>query len=236
MDTQTRHALKQDSFVEATASSLSWVSDNRSLVIRSAIALVVAAAAITAGVLIYTSREAKAEDLFGQAMNIYETSLKSATQPAEPGQTLYANAGERAKAAYPLFSQVASDYGWFKVGANARYFVGLTELDMGQTSQAEADLKKAAGSMDKGLASLAKVALANLYHQTGQDGQAITLLQELIKNPTATVPANSAKLLLAALYESTRPQDAKRLYAEIKDQDKETAAGMIAAQKLQALK
>ena len=33
--------------------------------------------------------------------------------------------------------------------------------------------------------------------------------------------------------ETTKPEEAKRLYAEIKDQDKATAAGQIAAQKLQ---
>ena len=42
-----------------------------------------------------------------------------------------------------------------------------------------------------------------------------------------------AKLQLASLYETTKPEEAKRLYAEIKDKDKTTAAGQIAAQKLQ---
>ncbi|MBT9331053.1 coatomer subunit epsilon [Paracidobacterium acidisoli] len=236
MDTQTRHALKQDSFVDATASSLDWVSEHRGLVIKTAVTVVIVAAVIVTAVLIYTSRESKAEGLFGQAMNIYETPLSQPGQPADPGQPSYATAVQRAKAAYPLFSQVANDYGWLRVGANARYFTGLTELDLGQSSAAESDLKKASGSMDSNLAALAKAALANVYHQTGRDSQAIDLLQGLIKNPTVTVPAGAAKLQLAALYEISRPQEAKRLYAELKDQDKETAAGMIATQKLQTLK
>jgi lipopolysaccharide biosynthesis regulator YciM len=76
------------------------------------------------------------------------------------------------------------------------------------------------------------MALAGLYRQTGRDGQAVDLYQQIIKSPTLTVPASAAKLQLAQLYETTNPAQAKKLYAEIKDQDKTTAAGQIAAQKL----
>ena len=37
MDTRTRQALKKDSFVQATATSVSWVGDHRSGVVRWAI-------------------------------------------------------------------------------------------------------------------------------------------------------------------------------------------------------
>ena len=100
-----------------------------------------------------------------------------------------------------------------------------------KNTDAEAALQKAAGSHDSALAALAKMALAGLYRQTGRTGQAVDIYQELIKKPTNTVPASAAKLQLAAVYEATNPAQAKKLYAEIKDQDK-TAAGQIAAQKL----
>jgi tetratricopeptide (TPR) repeat protein len=165
-------------------------------------------------------------------MDIYNTPLFQPGMPVAPGEATYKTAGERAKAANPLFVEVANSYSWFKVGANAQYFVGLTYLDMGQTAPAEAALQKAAGSHDKALAALAKMALAGLYRQTGRPGQAVDLYQGLIKNPTNTVPASAAKLQLAQLYEITNPAEAKKLYAEIKDQDKTTAAGQIATQKL----
>jgi len=144
----------------------------------------------------------------------------------------YRAAAERAKAANPLFVEVAGRYRWWKIGANAQYFAGLTYLDMGQTGPAEAALLKASGSHDSALAALARMALAGLYQQTDRNGQAVDLYQQLIKNPTNTVPASAAKLQLAQLYETTNPAQAKKLYAEIKDQDKTTAAGQIAAQKL----
>jgi len=232
LDTQTRRALKQDRFVEATASGLGWLQLHRTNVIKIAIAAVVVIALIVAGVLVYNSRSANAEVAFGHAMDIYNTPLFQPGMPVGPGETTYKTAAERAKAANPLFVDVANRYGWFKVGANAQYFAGLTYLDMGQTAPAEAALQKAADSHDSGLAALAKMALAGLYRQSGRASQAVNIYQQLIKNPTNTVPASAAKLQLAQLYESTNPAEAKKLYAEIKDQDKTTAAGQIAAQKL----
>lgn len=232
MDTQTRHALKQDKFVEATASSLNWVQSNRTNVIKIVAVVVVLAALVITGALIYSSRSDAAEIAFGQAMDVYSTPLTQPGQPAPPGDKTYATAAERAKAANPLFVSVADRYSWFDAGANAAYFAGLTYLDMSQTASAEKELQKAADSHDSGLAALSKMALAGLYRQTGRDPQAIDLYNQLIKKPTLTVPASSAKLQLAQLYESSNPAQAKKLYAEIKDQDKTTVAGQIAAQKL----
>lgn len=233
MDTQTRHALKQDSFVQATASSINWVEAHRPTLIKASIAVVAVIAVVLAGVIAYHNRSESAENLFGQAMDIYSTPLTQPGQPAEPGAKTYATAADRAKAANPLFEELANKYGWFKAGANARYLAGMTAIDMGQASKGENDLKQAADSSDRSVAALAKLALAGLYHQTGRDPQAIELYQQLIAKPAATVPASLAKLQLAGLYETTRPAEAKRLYAEIKDQDKTTAAGQIATQKLQ---
>lgn len=111
-------------------------------------------------------------------------------------------------------------------------FAGLTDIDLGKTSDAEGSLQQVASSHDSSLASLAKVALAGLYIQTGKVSQAVDLYNQLIAKPTATVPASAAQLQLAQLYETTDPQKAKQIYAILKDKDKTTAAGQIATQKL----
>lgn len=232
MDTKTRHALKQDKFATATATGLDWIDANRKLTIASITILVVVVAIIIASALTYSSRHSRAQSLFGQAMDIYNTPIAFPGQPTEPGATTYPTAAARAKAANPLFVEVADKYDWQKVGENAEYFAGLTYLDMGQSVDAEKDLKKAADSSDKGVAALAKIALAGLYRQTGRTDQAADLYNQIIKNPTVTVPASEAKLQLAGMYENSNPAEAKKLYAQIKDQDKNTVAGQIASQKL----
>ena len=236
MDTQTRHALKQDKFVSATTSGLEWVGEHRSNVIAWSVGAVLAVAIVVVSIVLFQKREAAANQLLGQAMDIYETPLTQPNQPAEPGFKTYATAVDRAKAAYPLFRQTADQYGWLTAGEMARYFGGLTELDMGEKPQAEADLEKATHAGNGNLAALAKIALANLYEQTGRNSQAVTQFQDVIAHPTTSVPKSEAQLQLAQLYETTQPQEARQLYAQIKDQDKESQAAQIATQKLQSLK
>jgi tetratricopeptide (TPR) repeat protein len=235
VDTQTRHALKQDRFVTATTSGLDWVGQNRASVIRWSIAAVVALAVVIAGVVLFEQRSAAADQLLGQGLTVYETPIASPDQPTPPGDSTYASAKDRAKAAYPIFAQAASQYSWLHAGHMARYFAGLTAQDMGNTSEAESDLRQVAGSGGN-IGATAKVALANLYAQTGRTSQAVEEFRDLIAHPAATVPKASAQLMLAQLYETTQPEEARRIYAQIKDQDKDSEAAQIATQKLSGAK
>jgi len=118
-------------------------------------------------------------------------------------------------------------------GETALYFAGLTYEDAGQNQQAEDTLKKVSGAWNSGLASLGKFALAQLYHNTGRDAQAIELYNELSAKPTDTVPYGLSQLTLADLYTAQGKSDeAKKIYATLKDKDAKGPAGEIAAQKL----
>ena len=115
----------------------------------------------------------------------------------------------------------------------AHYFAGITYQELGQTASAETELKTAAGAWDRNLANLAKLALAGLYHQTARDPLAIDLYNQLTAKPSVTVSASVAQLDLANLYAAQGKQDqARALWAKVKDADKDGAAGTIATQKL----
>lgn len=231
MDTQTRHALKGDKFAQATKSSVTWVSGHRSGVLRWAISAAVVLVLGVGSVIFWTVRSASADTALGAAMDTYSAPLAEPGAPPQKG--VYATAAERSKAANQQFAAVAQQYGWLPEGAKARYFTGVTDQDMGQTVAAENELKTAANSWDRNLANLAKLALANTYHQTGQDAQAIELYNAIIAKPSETVSASVAQLSLADLYAATGKQDqARALWAKLKDSDKDGAAGSIAAQKL----
>jgi predicted negative regulator of RcsB-dependent stress response len=231
MDTQTRHALKKDKFAQATASSVSWVSGHRSGVVRWAISGVVVLALLVGALIFWNVRSGAADTALGAALDIYDAPLATPGAPKENG--VYATAADRSKAANKLFAGVAAQYGWLPQGAKAHYFTGITDQEMGQTAAAESELKTAAGSWDKNLANLAKLALASIYHQTGRDSQAIDTYNALVAKPSATVPAGLAQLDLADLYAAAGKQDqARKLWAQVKDSDKDGAAGSIAAQKL----
>ncbi len=231
MDTQTRHALKKDSFAQATASGMSWVSGHRSGVLKWSIVAVVALLVVVGGLVAWSFQSSAADKALGAALDTYGAPLLQPGTPAEAGS--YATASDRSKAANQQFSDVASKYGWLPEGAKAHYFAGITDEDLGQNAQAETELKAAAGAWDRNLANLAKLALAGLYHRTQRDQQAIDIYNELTAKPSATVSANVAQLDLADVYVGQGKQDqARKLWAKIKDGDKEGAAGQIATQKL----
>jgi hypothetical protein len=231
VDTQTRHALKQDRLVDATRTSVDWFQENRSKVITATVVAAVCLGVAIAGLVFYGKRSAAADLAFGQAMDTYNTPLAQPGLPTQPGEKTFASAAARAKAANEQFAQLADHYGFFDAGKTASYFAGLTAIDLGQNGPAESYLTKTAGGHDAALASLAKLALANLYQQTNRSSQAVVLYNQLIAKPTSTVPVDAARLQLASLYEKTNPAEANRIYAQLKSS--KTAAGQIAAQKLQ---
>jgi predicted negative regulator of RcsB-dependent stress response len=231
VDTQTRHALKKDSFAQATASSVSWVSGHRSGVLRWGILIALVVLLVIGGLIYWNVRSSAADVALGAAMDTYDGQLAPPGAPPESG--VFATANDRSKAANAQFAAVAQQYGWLPEGAKAHYFVGITDEELGQSAAAETELKTAADSWDHNLSNLAKLALANLYHQTARDSQAIDIYNALAAKPSETVSAAVAQLDLADLYAATGKKDqARALWAKVKDADKEGAAGQIAAQKL----
>ena len=231
MDTQTRHALKKDKFAQATATSVSWVSGHRSGVLRWAITFAVLLALCVGGLIFWNLKSTAADAALGAALDIYDAPLAPPGAPAETG--VYTSAADRSKAANKLFAAVAAQYGWLPEGAKAHYFTGITDQETGQSATAESELKLAAGSWDSNLSNLAKLALASIYHQTGRDAQAIDMYNALAAKPSVTVSSSVAQLDLADLYAAQGKQDqARKLWAQVKDADKDGAAGSIAAQKL----
>jgi tetratricopeptide (TPR) repeat protein len=231
VDTQTRHALKNDKFAQATASSVSWVGEHRSNVVRWAIIAVVVLAAVIGGAIFLNVRTDAADNALGTALDTYDAALAQPGAPAEANT--YSTAADRSRAANKQFVAAAQQYSWLPQGSKAHYFAGITYRELGDNGNAETELKAASGAWDHNLANLAKVALASLYHQTSRDPQAIDLYNQLAAKPSDTVPSNVAKLDLADLYAAGGKQDqARTLWAAVKDADKDGAAGAIAAQKL----
>jgi len=231
VDTRTRHALKKDKFAQAAASSASWIGEHKTSVVRWVITAGVVLV-LGAGALIYWfMRSSAADAALGAALDVYTSPLALPGAPPEPG--VYATAADRAKEANREFVAVAQDFGWLPEGSKAHYFAGVTYVELGQNGSAEAQLTAASHSWDRNLSNLAKLALAGLYHQTSRDNEAIALYNQIAAKPSVTVSAGVAELDLADLYAAEGKQDqARALWAKVRDADKDGAAGQIAAQKL----
>jgi predicted negative regulator of RcsB-dependent stress response len=239
VDNATKRSLKKpDQFVALTETGVHWAGEHRQKTITAAVALVVAVIAIVGGYSLYEHRSTAAATAFGSAMQVYQTPVAAPNQPVPPGTKTFPSAKERAAAANTQFVQVASQYGLTKSGKLANYFAGLTYMEEGQNGPAEEALKKTASSWDSGLSALGKSSLAQLYQQTNRDSQAIDLYNDLAKGSSNTFPPTLAKLQLAELYQSEgKTEDARKIYAQIKDSDKDSKgkpgpASLIASEKL----
>lgn len=233
MKQETKAALKQDKFVTTTSHGLEWASENRKSVVVTTSLLFAVIVAVVLSVVIYNKRSDAASAALGDAMQAYQTPLAQPGQPVPPGIKTFPSAIERAKAANAMFLSIADKYGMTPDGRVARYFVGLTDIEAGQTQAAEDTLKQVSSGWNSDLSGLAKVALAQLYRNSGRNPQAIDIYNQLIAKPTTTVPAGLAKLQLAELYQSEGNTDkAKEIYAKLKDTDPKGVAGLTAAEKL----
>jgi tetratricopeptide (TPR) repeat protein len=239
VDNATKRKLKkQDQFVAITTESIHWAEEHRRKTIIAVVTLVVVVLAAVGGYTFYEHRTTQAATAFGAAMQVYQTPLVNPAQPMPPGTKTFNTDKERAAAANTQFVQVAHQYGFTKSGKLAEYFAGLTYAEQGQNGPAERAFKKTASSWDKGLAALGKSSLAQLDEQTGNNAAAIDLYNQLTKDAASTVPAPLAQLQLAELYQSQgKTEDARKIYAKIKDTDKDStgkpgAASQIASEKL----
>jgi len=239
VDNATKRELKQpDQFITATTHGIEWANRNRRSTITTASILLLVILAVVGGFAYYSHRSDLANAALGDAMHTYQTPVATPGQQLPPGTKTYSSVQERAAAANGQFLAVANQFGMTKDGKVARYFAGLTYMEEGQNQSAEDSLKSVAGSWDGDLSALAKLALAQLYRQTGRDAQAITLYQDLSKGDASTVPPGMAQIQLAELYEAEgKPEEAKKIYAQLKDKDKDAKGkpgpiGALAAEKL----
>src|SRR5581483_10545944 len=157
----TRRQLKQDQVTAAFTERVHWAVEHRQKLIWGA---VVVATALAVGLTVwgYTHyRQSRATEALAQAMQTYKAPIRAAGEQPAPGTQSFASASERSKAAHAEFARVSDQYSSTRSGRLARYFSGVTAVELNDNAAAERDLKKAAETSDPDLSALAKLALAN---------------------------------------------------------------------------
>jgi len=231
----TRHQLKEDKLADAAKGTVDWAGHHRKLVSLASTLLLVAAVAGVGGWALWQWQEQKASFALGGALRTYQRPLRPAGAPADPEFPSFASAAERSKTARAEFQKVADQYSYTRSGKMARYYVGVTAMESGDTATAERELKAIVQSGNRDLAPLAKLALASFYRSQKRDAEAIQLYRELIDTPSDIVPKATAQLELGSLYEEKQPLEASKLYQQIRSENPAGAAGEIAAARMSRL-
>lgn len=237
MRSTTRHQLKQNTFAETTVETISWAKEHEKQL--TAVGIVVAIIiALAIGVYAFLNyRNQKASEELAGALQKYNAPIRPEGEPASPLQLSYTSNAERAKAANADFKNIADKYTFTRNGRIARYFEGVTYHNMGDDAAAEKQLQEVSNGWDKQIGSLAKLALASIYQDSGKSQQAIELYKALIEKPTTTVGKTTAQFELANLYETShQPVEAIKIYEQMQKDAPTSPVGQMAAQKLQTLR
>ncbi len=249
MRAETRHQLKQDRFskvtLEAAENAAHWSVEHQSKLIAAAIAVAVIAAIGFGGWYYVNTQDEKASAELSTAVRTFETPVRPAGVPAQPGFESFASPEERATAARKQFKEIVDRYPHTHTADMARYFVGLTSEQLGDNAAAASNLEQVTNSSNKDLAALGKFALASVYRSEpgrgkvpgSHDALVIDLYKQLIDKPTLVVSKATAQFELAGFYESQqKPDEAKRIYDQVEKDNPASEVGSMAQRRASALK
>ena len=206
MDKHLKQQIKQDDLVTGVEQAAGFVKAHQQEVKVTVAAVVVAVLAIGGFTMYRQGREGEANRALDAALETYHAPVASAAAPPD-APVKFATDAERLKKAVGEFDGVGRRYGSMAAGRRARYYAALCRSQLGESAEAEKTLTElAAGDRAAIETGLARLALADLFRQTGRFDQAITSYQQLADEPDASVPRDHALMALSGTLE-----DAKRL-------------------------
>ena len=234
MRSEVRHRLKEDRFAETAQDWVSWTREHGTNVLGGMVIGLLLIGLGVGGYFYMQNREQKASVQFGQATDTLNAPIRAASEAStEQADESYTSVRARAQAAQKKFQAIRDQYSYTRAGKISRYFIGICQIQAGDTSAGEATLKQIAGERDKDLAALSKLALASLYRSTNRNQQAIALYKGLADHPTHAVAKTTAQFELASLYESMgQPTESRKIYEDIQKQDPNGPIGQQALMKM----
>lgn len=231
----SRKELKRNEFREGLTHGAEAVAAHQRLTwIIGAAALAVLIAVF--GWRFYSQRQtAAASAELSAAMKVYNARIRTPNEPAGPDEITYVDEKNKFTDSAKQFSDVAGRYGRTQPGRLARYYAALSLVQSDRNEEAERELTALESSGDESLAPLARFQLAQLYEKTGRAEQALPLYQQLADNPAVFVPRAMVLLKMADAHSQTNPEEAAKLYNQVKTEFPDTQAAQQADQGLQLL-
>ncbi len=231
----SRKELKKDEIRETLAHGAEAVISHQRVVgILVTVAVVVGLAIV--GWRFYGERQTvKASAALDDAMKVYEARIRALGEPAEPTEVTYVDERNKYDDAAKKFANIANAYPRTRPGQVARYYAALCQEHLGRYDEAEKQLKGLESSGSDDLAALARFQLAEVYEKTGKGDDAVRLYRQLADKPTVLVPKAVVLLALADHLAKNNPQEAMKLYEQVKKDFPDSAAADEADQHLQLL-
>ena len=223
----TRKELKSDTFALEVGHTLTFFEEHRQELIRyggAAAGLIV----ILLGYFWYSGRQhSKRQEALYRAIQIQEMPVGPIQQGSV--QRSFPTQDVKDETALKAFVEVQTAHSGTDEGEIASYYIAAIRADQGKLPEAEKLFKEVSERADDKYASLAKLALAQIYFADGRNDQGEALLRALIDKPTPFVTKEQATILLARYIGPRKPADAKKLLEPLR-----TSAGAIGSAAMSA--
>ncbi len=231
----SRKELKKDEIRETLAHGAEAVISHQRLA-AIVVTLAVAVGVAVVGWRVYSERQTvKASAALDDAMKVYEARIRAPGEPTEPTEITYMDDRNKYEDAAKKFLSVAQGYSHTRPGQTARYYAALCLEHLGRNDEAQKQLHELESGGGDELGSLARLQLAEIYEKTGKGDDAVKLYRQLADKPTVLVPKPVALLALADYLSKSNPQEAMKLYDQVKKDFPDTAAADEADKRLEIL-
>lgn len=208
MDRITRKELKTDKFALEVGQTVEFFAEHRRQLARYGTAVLAVLLLLLAVNWYRRHQRTVRQEALTAALQIYNAPVGQTGNPFLPG---YPSEEEKHKAAFKAFTELAERHSGSDENLVARYYLGAMAADRGDLSEAEKHFRQVAESRNANYASLAKLALADIFRGQGKLGEGEKLLRSLMEKPTDFVSKEHATLLLAELLAGSRPEEARKL-------------------------
>ena len=218
----TRKEISADPIHDALIQGIETVRSRAKLLGVIAAGMVVLALAIYFGLGYLDARDKASQQDLAKAMDFFHAQIDANAKgdPYAMGpMPTFANEKARYTAAAEAFAATASRYGSSKIGAMARYYLGLCQIQLGQKSEAMATLEAATkNTADRTVAYLAKKVLASYCVETGDAKRGQEILQGMLKDPQCDLPKEDLQVNLSrALMAQGKRSEALKVLQDAQD-------------------
>jgi len=206
-----RHHLKQDELVSGIGQATHWFQEHRGNVVN-AVLVALGAGLLLGGIYIY--RERKSEEgraLLAEALKLFHGEAGSDTGAPSSGPR-FATAEEKYRAALESLEKVASEFGSYDSGRQARYYAGVCQAELDDFEGAERSLQQLRTGDRDLLYYLASKALASIATERGDHAAAAEIYRPLVDDAQNPLPKDYLLFELAKAEERAGNREQARQY------------------------
>jgi len=208
LDRLTRKELKTDRFRVEVQHGVEYVNEHRRQLVRWGSIAGAALVIILVGYIYMQHQHTVRQVQLAAAFRMQNANVGPA---ASEFMVTYPTQAEKDKAVNKAFTEIATKYSGSEEGAVAEYFLAGNAADKGNLPEAERRFKTVVDSGNSAYASLAKLALAQIYASTGKLAEGEKLIRSVIDKPSVLISKEQATIALARLIAPSKPQEARKL-------------------------